>query len=268
MISDDRPIAVFDSGVGGLTVLRALKQRLPAESTIYLGDTARVPYGTRSAQTVIKYAINNVRTLVGLADVKMVVVACNTVSAVALPALAQELSIPVVGVIAAGARAAHSSCRGGQIAVMGTAGTVRSGAYEQALREAGHRRDVVMRACPMLVPLAEEGWTEGEVPRLVAERYLADLPADVDTVVLGCTHYPLLLQAIRAALRPSVRIVDSADATAHDVATTIVPSTGSRVRHRLLVTDAPAQMARLAPAFLGEVVAAEAIELIDVVITA
>jgi glutamate racemase len=280
-MTDERPIGVFDSGVGGLTVLRALRAALPDEPTVYLGDTARVPYGTRSAATVVKYALNNARTLVKRADIKLLVVACNTVSAVALEALEQDLPIPVVGVIDPGAKAALSSSSGADrsrsacIAVLGTAGTQRSGAYPRALKALGHEGIVVVVKAPLLVPLAEEGWTTGEVPRLVARRYLEQLPQDVDVVVLGCTHYPLLAPVIRAALqelRPRARVVDGAEATAIDVAA-LLDARGLRVsvpahRHRLLVTDAPEQMVSLAPAFLGSTVALEEVELVDVEMTA
>ena len=272
-MADDRAIGVFDSGVGGLTVLRALKRQLPHESTVYLGDTARVPYGTRSAQTVIRYALNNARTLVRRADVKLLVVACNTVSAVALDALRQDLPIPVVGVIEPGARAALSATRGGSIAVLGTAGTVRSEAYPRALRTLGFAGAVSARACPLLVPLVEEGWTSGEVPRLVVESYLRELPADTDVVVMGCTHYPLLEGTLRGALPHSTALVDGARATAQEVAA-VLEASGQLAadttlgRHTLLVTDAPEQMSRLAPAFLGEAVDTASVELIDVDMTA
>lgn len=273
MSMDARPIGVFDSGVGGLTVLRALKARLPHEATVYLGDTARVPYGTRSAATVERYAINNARTLVQAADIKLLVVACNTASAVALPALRAELPVPVVGVIEPGARAAAGASRGGTVLVLGTAGTVRSGAYPRALRELGFGGDVAARACPLLVPLVEEGWTHGDIPRLVVDRYLAELPSQTDTVVMGCTHYPLLRPVLRAALPPSIALVDGAEATAVEVASLLdkngmVRSDLAPARHRLLVTDAPEQLARLAPAFLGEEVPAADVELIDVVMSA
>ncbi len=272
---DTRPIGVFDSGVGGLTVLRALKARLPGESTVYLGDTARVPYGTRSAATVVKYAINNARTLLEAADIKLLVVACNTASAVALPALTEALGprgVPVVGVIEPGARAAVAGSKGGVVAVLGTPGTVRSGAYGRALDALGVEAGrVVPVACPLLVPLVEEGWTDGEVPRLVVERYLRALPEGVDTVVLGCTHYPLLRPVLRAALDPAVALVDGAEATALDVAARLeagapAPSGAAAGSHRLLVTDAPEQLEKLAPAFLGETVPASSVELIDVLI--
>jgi glutamate racemase len=270
---DERPIGVFDSGVGGLTVLRALKRRLPGESTVYLGDTARVPYGTRSAATVERYAINNARTLLQAADMKMLVVACNTASAVALPALRAELPVPVVGVIEPGARAAKAASQGGAVVVLGTAGTVRSGAYPAALQALGFDGTVVARACPLLVPLVEEGWTSGDIPRLAVERYLEGLPADVDTVVMGCTHYPLLRPVLRAALPERIALVDGAEATALEVAEilqgrSIGRSSSAPPAHRLLVTDAPEQLARLAPAFLGETVPPERVELIDVLMTA
>jgi glutamate racemase len=268
-MNDDRPIGVFDSGVGGLTVLAALQRRLPQESTLYLGDTARVPYGTRSAETVVRYAKNNVRTLVSVSDVKIVVVACNTVSAVALPALTQELRVPVVGVIDAGARAALAATRGGTIAVLGTAGTVRSGAYPRTLAALGHTGHVVTLACPLFVPLAEEGWTHGDIPERVAKKYLAQLPNDVDTVVLGCTHYPLLHDAIRSVLPAGTAIVDGGAATAEHVARVIAARTASMAaQHRLLVTDAPEQMVQLAPAFLGRPIARSDVDLVDVQMTA
>jgi glutamate racemase len=253
MRNDPRPIGVFDSGVGGLTVLRALRASLPGESTVYLGDTARVPYGTRSAQTVVRYAQNCARTLVKRADIKLLVVACNTVSAVALQALRDDLPIPVMGVIEPGARA--------------------------ALARAGHTGAAAAVACPLLVPLAEEGWTSGDVPRLVAARYLDELPAAVDVVVLGCTHYPLLAPVIAQALstaRPGARVVDGAAATAADVAALLrerglaaqTTTAGTKTTHRLFVTDAPEQMARLSGAFLGRDVAASSIELVDIEMTA
>ncbi len=280
-MSDDRPIGVFDSGVGGLTVLRALKQALPLESTVYLGDTARVPYGTRSAQTVITYAVNNARTLVAHGDIKCLVVACNTVSAVAIEALREAVDIPVVGVIEPGAAAAlralsalSTSALTGSIAVLGTPGTVRSGAYARALVSAGYDGRSAAIACPLFVPLAEEGWTSGEVPSLVADRYLRELADDVSVVILGCTHYPLLAAVIRerlALIRPGTIVVDGAAATAQ--ATIAVLADRRRVAagapsHRLLVSDAPSQMAALAPAFLGESVDAKDVELVDVIMSA
>src|SRR2546423_6637251 len=198
----DAPIGVFDSGVGGLPVLRALIARLPAEHTIYLGDTARVPYGTRSREVVTRYALLCARHLAAQ-GIKMLVVACNTVSADSLPALAEALPIPVVGVIEAGARAAAARTRGGGIAVLGTPATVASGAYQAALARIAPLAAVTARACPLFVPLAEEGWIDGDVPRLVAQRYLGDLRhGGFDTVLLGGTHNRLLAAPIPKGVGP------------------------------------------------------------------
>lgn len=260
------PIGVFDSGVGGLTVLRTLMARLPDEHTVYLGDTARVPYGTRSGEVVTRYALLSARHL-ATHGIKLLVVACNTVSAHSLPALADALPIPVVGVIEAGAQAAAARSRGGTIAVLGTPATVASGAYQAALRRLLPLTPVVARACPLFVPLAEEGWTDGEVPRLVAERYLADLRRiGVDTAVLGCTHYPLLARTIAQALGHEVAIVDSAEATADAVASLLSARGLLRVptgpaRHRTLCTDVPDRFRAVAERFLGRPV--ESVELVD-----
>jgi len=268
---DPRPIGVFDSGVGGLTVLRALRAALPREATVYLGDTARVPYGTRSAQTVITYAKNNARTLVAHGDIKALVVACNTVSAVAIEALRETVAVPVVGVIEPGARAAvAASSLTASIAVLGTQGTVRSGAYARTLAALGHTGATAAVACPLLVPLAEEGWTSGAVPELVVDRYLTALPDAVDVVILGCTHYPLLKDVIvdrLARVRPGAGVVDGAAATAAAVRALInANDAGDRPpQHRLLVTDAPQQMATLGPAFLGAPVNVDDVELVDVI---
>lgn len=280
-------IGVFDSGVGGLTVLAALMRHLPAEPLVYLGDTARVPYGTRSAEVVVRYALNNARTLAERVPLQMLVVACNTATAVALPALRERLSIPVIGVIEPGARAALEHHRGGSIAVLSTQGTARSGAYPAALAQLGFAGTVLSRACPLLVPLVEEGWLSGEVPERVVDHYLEGLPADVDTAVLGCTHYPLLHEVIAAAFArrvgPPVHIVDGAEATARAVCAQLAARSDDadaflarqqRARAgadaprapRFWVTDAPEQLARLAPRFLGAPVDPASVELIDVVL--
>jgi glutamate racemase len=264
----DAPIGVFDSGVGGLTVLRALLARLPHEHTIYLGDTARVPYGTRSREVVTRYALLCARYLAAQ-GIKMLVVACNTVSADSLPVLTQALPIPVVGVIEPGAQAAASRTRGGTIAVLGTPATIASGAYQSALRRLAPLAQVVARACPLFVPLAEEGWTEGEVPALVAERYLNDLRrAGADTVLLGCTHYPLLASVISQVMGPQATLVDSAQATAESVAQVLEARGISRrdgaTRHRTLCTDVPDRFHRMAERFLGRPLdRIEAVDLAD-----
>jgi glutamate racemase len=260
------PIGVFDSGVGGLTVLRALLARLPREHTIYLGDTARVPYGTRSGEVVVRYALMSARHLAAR-GIKLLVVACNTVSAHGLHALADALPIPVIGVIEPGARMAAERSRGGCIAVLGTPATIASGAYQAALRRLAPLATVIPRACPLFVPLAEEGWTDGEVPRLVAERYLGDLRRmGVDTAVLGCTHYPLLARSIAQVLGPHVSIVDSAETMAEAVAALLAAKGLLRdgddaAQHRTLCTDVPDRFRAVAERFLGRPVTE--VELVD-----
>jgi glutamate racemase len=253
-----KPIGIFDSGLGGLTVARAVREALPTENLVYLGDTARVPYGTRSARTVIRYALGCADRLMRF-DIKLLVVACNTASGVALEALEQQLSIPVIGVISPGASAGVRATRSGRIGILATAGTIASGAYERAIHRENEAIQVFAQPAPLLVPLAEEGWVAGDVPTLAVERYLQPLvKADVDTIVLGCTHYPLLSETIhdvaRDLLGHDVVIVDSADATASALASVLEtqsaePSgTGSL---RVLVTDLPGQFATAASRFLG-----------------
>ena len=256
-------IGIFDSGVGGLTVQRAILERLPGADTLYLGDTARVPYGSKSPETVTQYSLRNARFLDGQ-GIDLLVVACNTASAVALPALRGELRVPVIGVVEPGARAAAAATPGGRVGVIGTAGTVASGAYQAALEAARPGVVVVSRACPLFVPLAEEGWTDptDEVVRGVVRRYLEPLRASgIDTLVLGCTHYPLLRAAIGAAL-PGVRLVDSAETVAAEVAERLGVPPGPPGRHRFYVTDAPDRFLAVAGRFLGRPV--EAAEHVDV----
>ncbi|HVP68964.1 MAG TPA: glutamate racemase [Anaeromyxobacteraceae bacterium] len=251
-------IGIFDSGVGGLTVQRAILEALPGLETVYLGDTARVPYGTKSAEVVTQYSLNNARFL-ARQGIEMLVVACNTASAVALPALRAAFRIPVLGVVEPGARAAVRASRSGRIGVIGTQGAVASGAYQRAIRELSPAATVFARACPLFVPLAEEGWTdpEDEVVRIVAERYLAPLREErVDALVLGCTHYPLLKAAIGAAL-PGVVLVDSAEAIAAEVRESFpAAGSGGPAAHRFFVTDTPQRFLGVAGRFLGRPVAA------------
>jgi glutamate racemase len=255
------PLGVFDSGLGGLTVVRALREALPGEDIIYLGDTARVPYGTKGPATVVKYALGCARHLVGR-GVKAIVIACNTVSAVAPDRLRIELDLPVLGVIEPGARAAVEATRVGRIGVLATAATIASGAYPRAISALSTRAEVIGEPAPLLVPLAEEGWTEGEVPRLAARRYLEPLARGrADVIVLGCTHYPLLRPVIeaeaRALLGEDVCVVDSAHAAASDVRAFLearglarAPGAGA-ARVDLLVTDLPKTFAAVAARFLG-----------------
>jgi len=209
--ADSRPIGVFDSGIGGLTVVSALRKLLPNESIYYLGDTARLPYGGKSASTVERYSLE-IATLLLKENAKTIVVACNTASAVALHALQAQLPVTVTGVIAPGARAATAATRNGHIGVIGTRATIRSGAYERALRELNPKVRANARACPLLVPLIEEGWLASSITDEVLMQYLQPLLDDgIDTLVLGCTHYPLLRPAISRLLGEAVMLVDSAE---------------------------------------------------------
>jgi glutamate racemase len=265
------PIGVFDSGIGGLTVLRAMTDALREEDIIYLGDTARVPYGTRSASTVVRYA-RSCATLLAGRGLKLLVVACNTVSAVALDMLRVELDVPVVGVINPGARAAVEASRSGRIGVIGTRGTVASGAYPRAVAALDTRAEVVARAAPLLVPLAEEGWVDGPVPKMAATRYLAPLcQSGIDTLLLGCTHYPVLRKAIAEALAEleaeSVTVVDSATAVARQVARLLAERGRAAERDRagrqtFLATDAPESFQEVGSRFLGRPI--DAVELVDI----
>ncbi|HPO14242.1 MAG TPA: glutamate racemase [Candidatus Hydrogenedentes bacterium] len=256
MVDTQEAIGVFDSGVGGLTVLRQIAQRLPNESLLYLGDTARVPYGTKSPQTVIRYARACANILLQR-GIKLLVVACNTASAFATNALRDELSIPVIDVIEPGARAATQKTANQRIGVIGTAGTVASRAYPNAIARLLPDASVVCKPCPLFVPLAEEGWTDGEVPFAVAKTYLQELlDTHIDTLVLGCTHYPLLKNVIAQSAGSSVVLVDSAEETAGAVETTLrdlklnAPHNTAPYRH-FLVSDAPEGFTRIAQRFFG-----------------
>lgn len=258
---NDAPLGVFDSGLGGLTVVRELRRRCPEEDIIYLGDNARVPYGTRSPETIIRYALGCARVLTAR-GVKAIVVACNTVSAVALDMLRIELDLPVLGVILPGARAAVAAAEGRAVGVLGTTGTITSGAYPRAVASLSTRTEVVGQPAPLLVALAEEGWTEGEVPRLVARRYLEPvIAAGARSVLLGCTHFPLLREPIEqealALAGEHVAVIDSASVMAEEVATFLAERGQSARRDRagsldLLVTDLPKSFAVVAARFLGE----------------
>lgn len=269
------PIGIFDSGVGGLTVYRALHEHLPNERFVYLGDTARVPYGTKSLATVERYAVENARFLAAH-GIKMLVVACNTASALALPAIRSALKIDVVGVIGPGARAAvlSESVRemqtGGPrhqraIGVIATESTVQSAAYTKAISKVDSTINVFERACPLFVPLAEEGWGDDAVARSVAQTYLEDLRGRIDTLVLGCTHYPILRDVIQETVGEYVKLVDSGEATAGEVKALLkekglarmTSPTGALERQlcddldHFYVTDAAQRFARVAERFLG-----------------
>lgn len=273
MASDPRqlPIGVFDSGIGGLTVLKALAERLPGEDFLYLGDTARLPYGTKTSATVERYALQAVAELVRR-GVKAVVVACNTASAAALPALAAaHPDLPVIGVIEPGAAAAVAATRTGRIAVIATEGTVRGGAYQRAIHALRENAEVSATPATLFVALAEEGWTRGEVALATARRYLAPLFARGDSapdvLVLGCTHFPPMADAIREVVGQGVRIVDSAATTATALARLIEDRNLNRASGgggaRFLVTDGEDRFARVGPVFFGRAIAAEDIERVD-----
>ena len=253
---DARPIGVFDSGLGGLTVARAIMQRLPDESIIYFGDTARVPYGPKSPDTVRRYT-REIGDYLLNEDVKAIVIACNTATAHGLAALRAELSVPVLGVIEPGSRAAVAASMSGPIGVLGTAGTIRSGAYERAIRELAPGARIVSQPCPLFVPLIEEGWTDHDATRLVAHEYLASLmEAGVDAVVLGCTHYPHIAHVIADVVGGGVRLVDSARETAEETARVLsrhalAAPPGSEPHHRFVASDDPGQFLRLGERFLG-----------------
>ena len=249
----DRPIGVFDSGIGGLTVVHALRQRLPQEDIIYLGDTARVPYGTKSHQTIERYTLQAGDALQRF-EPKLLVIACNTASAHGLPALQAASPCPVVGVIAPGAEVAAKEA--GPVGVIGTLATVQSGAYEQAIRR--HRPDAVVHslACPLLVALAEEGWLDDPLTESVCRRYLNALPFDVKSVVLGCTHYPVLKPSLERA-RPGTRWIDSGEVTAQAVERLLKGSIGFRTASpkgtlKVLLTDASSRLQEVGSRFLGE----------------
>lgn len=256
MKGSDLPIGVFDSGIGGLTVMHALMERLPHESMIYFGDTARVPYGPKSPATVTRFSFENVELLTRR-GIKAVVVACNTATAHALPALRERFDLPIVGVVGPGARAAVQATRTGRVGVIGTHGTIGSGAYERALLDLRSDLEVVSRACPLFVPLAEEGMTEHPAARLIAAEYLAPFRDDgVDTLILGCTHYPLLKPVIAETLGPDVTLIDSAEETARETAELLaereLARADGRPEYRYLVSDLPDQFLRVGQRFLGE----------------
>jgi glutamate racemase len=269
-----RPIGVFDSGVGGLTVLRTLRSKLPNESFIYLGDTARLPYGTKSRESIERYALQAAGMLIKQ-EIKCLVVACNTASAIALEILRAQLApLPVIGVVEPGAQAGCLASRSGYIAVIATESTVRGGAYEAAI---GKLRDarVTALACPLFVALAEEGLTSGPIVEAVARHYLAGLfsasPTRPDTLVLGCTHFPVLIAALRNVIGDDVAIVDSSVTAAMALERELLRSGLSRsdtplaTSLRLLATDGRERFARVGTVFLGEALNPHDIELVDLI---
>ncbi|MGH7585485.1 MAG: glutamate racemase [Gemmatimonadales bacterium] len=254
---NDAPIGIFDSGIGGLTVARAIYERLPRESTIYFGDTARVPYGPKSPDTVRRYSLEILHWLLGQ-GVKAVVVACNTSTAHALEALRAAAPVPVLGVIEPGARAAVRAVGRGSVGVIGTAGTISSDAYGRAIRAIRPEATVVQQACPLFVPLVEEGWFDHQAAKLIAEEYLAPVKASrVAALVLGCTHYPLLKPLLAGVMGSKVVLVDSAEETAAALAYSLesaglTSAGGGTVTHRFVVSDDQPRFLQVGSRFLGE----------------
>jgi glutamate racemase len=254
---DNRPIGIFDSGIGGLTAVKEIVKVLPAEDIVYFGDTARVPYGTKSPSTVLKFSVENALFLLRF-KVKLIVVACNTSSSHSLPVLKANFKVPVIGVISPGAREAVNTTRSGRIGVIGTTATIQSGSYEREIKDMDPRVRVFNRACPLFVSLVEEGWLNEGITYAVAQRYLAPLKArKVDTLILGCTHYPLLKAVIKKVMGKNVALVDSAKQTAAYVREELmragIPASRSRKGlSRFYVSDEPARFARIGAGFLGQ----------------
>ncbi len=253
------PIGVFDSGIGGLTVVHELMRQLPHESILYFGDTARVPYGNKGPETVQRYS-REIADFLEARGVKAIVVACNTATAHALPMLRAERRLPVIGVVEPGARAAVAATHTGVIGVIGTLGTVRSGAYERAIHALRADARIVAQPCPLFVPLVEEGWTDRDATRLIAREYLEPVVrAKVDTVVLGCTHYPLLKPLLHDVLGPGVRLIDSAQETAAETARVLAEQglaapPGAELSYRFVCSDEPSRFLALGQRFLGRAI--------------
>ena len=258
-MSNDAPIGVFDSGIGGLTVVRELIRQLPNESIIYFGDTARVPYGPKSPDTVLRYS-REIVSYLKEEGVKALVVACNTATAHALPALREEFDFPIIGVIGPGARAAVAATKEKRVGVIGTAGTIRSGAYERAIRKLLPDVELVTQACALFVPLIEEGWVDTEPTRAIARNYLAPMvSAEIDTLVLGCTHYPLMKPVIGNVVGREVRLIDSAEETAREAGERleekgIANDSTNGAHYRFIASDAPETFLALGQRFLGSAI--------------
>jgi len=255
-MSDSRPIGVFDSGLGGLTVANAIKEKLPNENIVYLGDTARVPYGNKSTFLVTGYATQITNFLLG-ENAKLIVVACNTASALALPALQSKYQVPILGVIIPGSQAAVHATRNKHVGVIGTIATINSNAYNKVLNEIESSIQITAQACPLFVPLVEEGWLNGPVPSEITASYLKSINvANVDTLILGCTHYPLLKPMIRDHVNDNTVLIDSAETVAKETATILLEKkmsadSSNKGLLKCFVTDSPIQFESIAKRFLG-----------------
>jgi len=245
-MSDPRPIGIFDSGVGGLTVVDKIQRILPSEDLVYFGDTARVPYGTKSKETVTRFSVENVEFLMKH-DVKLVLVACNTASSLSLDFLKRCFRVPIIGVIEPGARAASGVTRNNRIGVIGTNATISSGAYEKAIRKIDAKTFIVTQSCPLFVPLVEEGWADKLVTETITSIYLKDIKTrNIDTLILGCTHYPVLKNVIKKIVGNKVLLVDSADEVAKEArnileANSLLSRAQGKGRHKFFVSDEPAR---------------------------
>lgn len=249
-------IGIFDSGVGGLTVAKEIIRQLPNENIVYFGDTARVPYGIKSRQTVVRFSVENILLLLKH-DVKLICVACNTASSLALPEIKNNFRVPVIGVITPGAREAVYASQNKRIGVIGTKGTIKSRTYETEIKQLDPKVKVVAVACPLFVPFVEEGWLSGDVVMSVAKTYLKPLrDAKVDTVILGCTHYPLLRPIIQEVLGKRVTLIDSAKQVAFEVkkilASEDMLNRGKGGKHKFFVSDNPEWFSSLAQRFMGK----------------
>ena len=253
---DSGPIGVFDSGLGGLTVAKAIKEKLPNENIVYLGDTARVPYGNKSTLLVTSYATQITNFLLG-ENAKLIVVACNTASALALPALQSEFQVPILGVIIPGSHAAVNATRNKHVGVIGTIATINSNAYTTVLNEIESSIQITAQACPLFVPLVEEGWLNGPVPSEITASYLKSINvANVDTLILGCTHYPLLKPMIQDHVNDNTVLIDSAETVAEEAATILLEKKMSADNSnkgllKCFVTDSPTKFESIAERFLG-----------------
>ena len=254
-MSDARPIGIFDSGVGGLTVVSEVERLLPKEEIVYFGDTARVPYGTKSKETVTRFSVENVEFLMKH-DVKLVLVACNTASSLGMNFLKRCFRVPMVGVLEPGAKYAVSSTRNNRIGVIGTNATISSGAYERAARKINPKVSVFSQSCPLFVPLVEEGWLDGRVTAEIASIYLAPLKKKgVDTLVLGCTHYPLLRDVLKKVMGSKVLLIDSAKEVAKEARdileeSGLLNSSGGGKKHKFFVSDEPFRFMKMGERFL------------------
>ncbi|MFH1752618.1 MAG: glutamate racemase [Candidatus Omnitrophota bacterium] len=251
-----RPIGIFDSGIGGLTVMREVCNVLPDEEIVYFGDTARVPYGTKSKETVTRFSKENIKFLLRF-NVKLIVVACNTASSLSLPALARSFRVPIVGVIGPGVRKALEGRKRGTVGVIGTRATVSSGAYESLLKKVDPSMKVISKACPLFVPIVEEGWLDNAVTADIIKEYLGEFKKrGADSLILGCTHYPLLKPAIKRYMGKGVELIDSALETAKMVKEILrerglISKKRRSPRHKYFVTDEPSAFKRVGEKFLG-----------------